>query len=180
MNLQTPNRADEDTHEFTSEAGFRRIWTAHVAEMRGFATRRLSDTARADDVVQETFLRAWRNAHRFDVARGAPRAWLFAILRNVLIDQARADAARPQTTNAAVEIVTGDDHDRRIAAVVVGKALQRLSAEHREAIVESYYGEQTAGEVAERVGVPVGTVRSRVFYGLKALGNALDELGFER
>jgi RNA polymerase sigma-70 factor, ECF subfamily len=180
MDVQTLSLDEDCAADFSSVEGFRRIWTAYVAEMRGFAGRWLSDAGRAEDAVQESFLRAWRSASRFDAARGTPRAWLFAILRNVLVDQARADTARPQTMNVAVEVAGADDLDLRVAALVVGDALRRLSAEHREAIVESYYRQQTAAEVADRVGVPVGTVRSRLFYGLKALSNALDEIGFER
>jgi RNA polymerase sigma-70 factor (ECF subfamily) len=178
VDVRVLNPANEDAPEFTSEAGFRRIWATYVGEMRVFAVRRLADAGRAEDAVQDTFLRAWRSASRFDSARGTPRAWLFAILRNVLVDHARANASRPRMVNAAAEVVSADDHDLRIAALVVGDALQRLSAEHRDVIVESYYGGRTAAEVAVRVGVPVGTVRSRLFYGLKALGRALDEIGF--
>jgi RNA polymerase sigma-70 factor, ECF subfamily len=169
----------DDTPEFASEAGFRRIWTAHVAEMRAFAVRRITDSGRAEDAVQETFLRAWRSAGRFDPARGSARAWLYTILRNELIDQARANASRPKTVKAEVEVIAADEHERRVLALVVAEALQRLSPTHREAIVESYYRQRTTAEVADRVGVPIGTVRSRLFYGLKALGNALDDMGLE-
>jgi RNA polymerase sigma-70 factor, ECF subfamily len=170
---------DDAASDFATKAGFRRVWQAYEAEMRSFAARRLSDRGRAEDAVQEAFLRAWRHARGYDARRGTPRSWLFAILRNVIIDQARAQSARPTTTNATVEGVTADDDDSRIAALVVGEALQRLSRDHREAIVETYYRQKTAAEAARKLGVPVGTVRSRLFYALKALGNALDEMGFE-
>ena len=178
MTVRVLDPLDDDAPEFASEAGFRSIWISHIGEMRAFALRRVSDPGRAEDAVQETFLRAWRSARCFDPARGTTRSWLYTILRNVLIDQARATAARPELINADVEVIAAEEHEPRVVALVVAEALQRLSPAHREALVESYYCQRTSGEIADRFGVPLGTVRSRLFYGLKALGSALDEIGF--
>lgn len=133
----------------------------------------------AEDVVQETYIRAWRAAARFDPALGSLRGWLFAILRNVIIDQSRARAARPPLGQATQEVVADDEIDAVIVAWQVEEGLRRLTAEHRSAIVETYYRGRPAAEVAVDLGIPEGTVRSRVYYGLKALRLALDELGWE-
>lgn len=168
------------TIDLDESAAFRAAWDAHKGEMRRFAQRRLNDAGAAEEAVQEAFLRAWRRLDSYDPARGTRRAWLFGILRNVVVDMMRARSSRPQTVDAPVELIGSDDHDRRIAGMVVRDALQLLTQEHRSTIIESFYDERPAAEVARRHGVPLGTVRSRLFYGLKALGDALDRVGFER
>lgn len=141
--------------------------------------RSLGDEGMAEDVVQEAFVRAWRAAARFDPALGSLRSWLFAILRNVIIDQTRARAARPARGQASLEPVADDEIDAVILTWQVEEGLRRLTKEHRTAIVETYYRARPAAEVAASLGVPEGTVRSRLYYGLRALGLALEELGWE-
>jgi RNA polymerase sigma-70 factor (ECF subfamily) len=169
-----------NTIDLEDRTAFRAAWDAHESEMRRFAQRRLTDTGAAEDAVQEAFLRAWRRHETYDAARGTRRAWLFGILRNVIVDMIRARSSRPQTVDSPIDVIGSDDHDRRIAGMVVRDALQLLTQEHRSTIIESFYYERPAAEVARRHGVPLGTVRSRLFYGLKALGVALDTVGFER
>ena len=169
----------DDIVDPATEAGFRCLWTTYEPELLRFARRRLSNTPTAEDVVQETFLRAWRHARTYDARRGAPRAWLFAILRNVMVDHARRTARRPLTVSVHAEPSVTDDHDRRIAALVVADALQQLSEEHRDAIAQNYYRDRPGREIAHRLCLPMGTVRSRLHYALKTLGQRLEELGFE-
>jgi len=167
--------------DLRDDATFRATWESHRIEMRRFATRLLTDADAAEDAVQEAFLRAWRRADRFDATRGTPRTWLFAILRNVIIDRMRAQAARPRTVHFDVDVVANESHDEAsTVTIVLHRALDRLSPEQRGTLVESYVHGRPAAEVARRSGVPLGTVRSRLFYGLRALGAALDDVGFER
>lgn len=159
-------------------------YLAHGPELYRFVLRGLSDPGAAQDVVQETFLRAWRAGDRFDPNLASLRVWLFAIARNAMIDHARAAGARPWQDNLVdpptAEAVAGtveDQTERLLRSWVVEEALQRISEEHRTAIVETHLKERPYAEVAAELGLPIGTVRSRVFYGLKALRVAMDEMG---
>jgi RNA polymerase sigma-70 factor (ECF subfamily) len=159
-------------------------YAAHGPELYRFALRQLGDGGAAQDVVQEVFLRAWRASGSYDPQLASLRTWLFAIARNVVVDEARRFAVRPwqrQLTDVAdsdAPAVEADDA-RLVDAWVVEEALRRISEEHRTAIVQTHLRGRPYAEVAADLGVPVGTVRSRVFYGLKALRLALDEMGVE-
>ncbi len=156
----------------------------HGPELYRFALRGLGDTGAAQDVVQETFLRAWRASERFDPELASLRVWLFAIARNAMIDHLRAAGVRPWQRTLVdpptAELVAGaevDPTEELLTSWLVEEALLRLSEDHRTAIVETHLRERPHAEVAAELGVPVGTLRSRVFYGLKALRVAMDELG---
>jgi RNA polymerase sigma-70 factor (ECF subfamily) len=164
-----------------TEEGVRAVYAAHGAELYRFALRSLGDRGLAEEAVQETFVRAWQAADRFDDGLGSLRTWLFAIIRNVVIDLSRARAARPSVTSGAENIVidiTDDAVDRVLNAWQIEEALRMLSDEHRVVLVEVHYRGRAYGDVAEELGVPVGTVKSRVFYALKAMRLALEELGW--
>ncbi len=164
------------------EAGLRAAHRAHAGELYRFALRQLGDPGGAEDVVQETFLRAWRSASSYDARRGPLRAWLFAIARNLVIDHARRRAVRPVQPVEAGDLVVlaggdGGFDEATMTAWTVEEALRRLSDEHRTVLVETYLRGRPYAEVSAALGIPVGTVRSRVFYGLKALRVVLDEMG---
>lgn len=165
-----------------SDAGVRTVYAAHGAELYRFAFRSLGDRGLAEEAVQETFVRAWQAADRFDDALGSLRTWLFAIVRNVVIDLSRARAVRPAlAANEAPSIDLtdlSDDVDRILTTWQVEEALRMLSEEHRAALVEVHYRGRPYQDVAEEIGVPVGTVKSRVYYALKAMRLALEELGW--
>ncbi len=156
----------------------------HGPELYRFALRGLGDVGSAQDVVQETFLRAWRAADRFDPSLASLRVWLFAIARNAMTDHVRAAGVRPWQGNlidpATTETAGGvvdDATEHLLRSCIVEEALQRLTEEHRAAIVETYVKDRPYPEVAASLAIPVGTLRSRVFYGLKALRIAMDEMG---
>jgi RNA polymerase sigma-70 factor (ECF subfamily) len=144
-----------------------------------YAYRATGDRQRSEDLVQETLTRAWQKADRFDPERGSAAAWLFTIARNLLIDGWRAEAARPRVTPLGeTDVAMGvDEVDRALEAWQMGEALRRLTAEHRAVIVETYYGARTVADTAARLGLPEGTVKSRLFYGLRALRLVLEEMG---
>jgi RNA polymerase sigma-70 factor (ECF subfamily) len=159
-------------------------YAAHGAELYRFALRQLGDGGAAQDVVQEVFLRAWRASGSYDPQLAGLRTWLFAIARNVVVDEARRFAVRPWqrqlTDDADLDAPAAAAADEGLVdAWVVEEALRRISEEHRAAIVQTHLRGRPYAEVAAELGVPVGTVRSRVFYGLKALRLALDEMGVE-
>ena len=154
------------------------------AEVYRFVLRGLGDPGAAQDVTQETFLKAWRHADRYDAQLASLRAWLFGIARNTMIDHARAAGSRPWQSNLvdppraqSLGGTTADEADRLLDAWVVEEGLRRLAPHHREAIVQTHLRDRPYDEVAAELGIPVGTLRSRVFYGLRALRAAMDEMG---
>jgi RNA polymerase sigma-70 factor, ECF subfamily len=162
----------------TRERGVREAYAAHAGELYGFAVRSLGDAGLAEEAVQETFLRAWRAGERFDPELGSLRTWLFAILRNVVIDLSRARAARPPLADGGVE-PSVEPLDDALVGWQVEEAMRRIGEQHRQVLVETYYRGRPYAEVAAELGVPEGTVKSRVYYGLRALKVALEEIGYE-
>lgn len=171
----------------TAEDGVREAYAAHGAELYRFALRGLGDGALAQDVVQETFLRAWRARERFDPQVAGLRAWLFGIARNVVIDLHRARTARPwledltdpgHLAEAAERGASTpqDDWDAVLRGWLVEEALARLGDDHRHALEHCYLADRPYDEVASELGIPVSTLRSRVFYGLKALRVVMEEM----
>ncbi|GGB19920.1 RNA polymerase sigma factor [Flexivirga endophytica] len=155
----------------------------HGGELFGFAFRALDDRQLAEDVVQETFVRAWRSARGFDPARGSLRTWLFAIARNGVVDALRRRAVREgpglAPWDAASEpFPVADDVDRLLDRIQLAEALDRLSPQHRQAVVEVYYGGRTCAELGEDLGVPASTMRSRLYYGVRSLRLVLEENGW--
>lgn len=166
------------------ETHLRAAYDAHGPELYRFALRQLGDQGAAQDVVQEVFLRAWRSAASFDPELASLRVWLFAIARNVVIDESRRARARPwQAPVDAARVeqapATVRFDDASVDAWIVEEALARLTEPHRVALVHIYLLGRPHGEVAAEQGIPLGTLRSRVFYGLKALRLALDEMGVQ-
>lgn len=162
----------------TRERDVREAYAAHAAELYGFAVRSLADPGLAEEAVQETFLRAWRAGERFDPQIGSLRTWLFAILRNVVIDLGRARAARPSVAEGGVE-PSVEPFDEALLSWQIEEAMRRIGGDHRRVLVETYYRGRPYAEVAEELGVPEGTVKSRVYYGLRALRVVLEEMGYE-
>lgn len=160
------------------ERDVREAYAAHSGELYGFALRSLGDSGLAEEAVQETFVRAWRAGDRFDPQIGSLRTWLFAILRNVVIDLGRARAARPRVAEAGIE-PSVEPLDEVLLSWQVEEAMRRLGEDHRRVLVETHYRGRPYAEVATELGVPEGTVKSRVYYGLRALRIVLEEMGFE-
>lgn len=161
----------------------RALYDAHGAALQGFVRRFLHDPARAEDVVQEVMLRAWRSADGLDPDRGNPRAYLFTIARNVLTDQWRATQARPdlvaQDTAMAAAAVE-DEVDRVLESALISEAVARLSPEHRDVVREMFFRDRSVTETAATLGVPAGTVKSRSYYAVRALRAAFEEMGVTR
>lgn len=162
----------------------RALHDEHAGALWAYCVRLTGDRVHAQDVTQEVLLRAWRHPEVLDQSHRSARAWLFTVARHLVIDQWR-------TQRAHGEVVTdqppephydpdGDDTDRLLQSWVVAEALDHLSREHREVLVECYYRGQSVAQAALRLGVPAGTVKSRTHYALRALRLALEEMGEAR
>src|SRR5215467_4758864 len=162
----------------TRERDVREAYSARAGELYGFAMRSLGDAGLAEEAVQETFLRAWRAGDRFDPQIGSLRTWLFAILRNVVIDLGRARAARPGVAEGGIE-PSVEPLEEALLSWQVEEAMRRIGEDHRRVLVETHYRGRAYSDVAAELGVPEGTVKSRVYYGLRALKVVLEEMGYE-
>ena len=164
--------------------GLQALHAAHAGELHAFVLHATGDRQAAEEIVQDTFVRAWRALDRYDPQRGDVRTWLFAIARNLVTDHHRRRGVRPVTPVPAERLDRADDRrpdiDRAVEGWQVTDALRRLSPAHREAIVEIHLRGASVAEAAERLGIPPGTVKSRVYYGLRALRLALEESGVLR
>jgi RNA polymerase sigma-70 factor (ECF subfamily) len=162
------------------EDGVRAAYRAYGAELFGFASRSLGDRGLAEEAVQETFLRAWRAADRYDPAIAPLRTWLYSIMRNVVIDMSRARASRPGIADSdSVVEIGADAFDAALVSWQVEEGLRRLGEDHRRILIETYYRARPYAEVAAELGIPEGTVKSRVYYALRSLRLALEEMGWE-
>ncbi|MHA7207859.1 RNA polymerase sigma factor [Arthrobacter sp. MDT1-65] len=156
----------------------RGAFAAHGRDLYGFAFNSVRDAALAEDCVQEVFIRAWRARDRYQAHRGSERTWLFAIARNVIIDELRARARRP-VPGLDEHLDVGADRGGGTRAIedriVLYAGLAMLSTEHRAVIVAVQLEGLTYQQVQEKTGVPAATLRTRMYYGLKALRSALGE-----
>jgi RNA polymerase sigma-70 factor (ECF subfamily) len=139
------------------------------------------DRQQAEDVVQETMVRAWREARRLDLSQPSLMPWLATVARRIVIDEQRRKRARPSEMGGA-EVVesapaAADETEHLLRKVLVAEALQALSAAHREVLNETILRDRTVNQAAAVLGIPVGTVKSRVYYALKALRVVLAERG---
>jgi RNA polymerase sigma-70 factor (ECF subfamily) len=143
----------------------------HGRALLAYATRLTGDPHLAEDVVQETLLRAWRHRADLQGGRGSPRGWLLTVVRNLVIDRVRARDSRPPevAANEAFGPSVGDHADATVDQVVVLEALDQLSEDHRSVLVELYLHDRTVNQAADVLGVPPGTVKSRSYYALRAL-----------
>ena len=153
----------------------RELYRRYAARLYGLGMQLLGDRGLAEELVQETFVRLWRNAPRFDPDRGTPQTFIYAIARRLAIDLWRRPSSRP----LAVEPPPPDDDqmDRVLVRLDVREALDSLSEAHRE-VLELSYGERLRqSEIAERLGIPLGTVKTRCFHALRSLKAVLDQRG---
>jgi RNA polymerase sigma-70 factor (ECF subfamily) len=160
------------------EAFVRALYAEHGGALLRYALHLTGgDRQRAEDLVQETIVRAWR--HPEALAERPVRPWLFAVTRNLAVDSYRARQARPpELGEAALNLLPSDDDaDRTLESWAVSDALASLRPDHRRVIIETYYRGCSVAEAAATLGIPAGTVKSRTFYALKALKLALQERG---
>lgn len=167
------------------EQALARLYDLYSSAVFGCLLRILGQREEAEEVLLEVFWQAWEQADRYDPERGAPFTWLFAIARSRALDRLRARQRRAATLKAAGAQGWSDAPQpdtpevdvlfRELRGQVLA-ALARLPAEQREAIELAYYGGLTQGEIAERTGIPLGTVKTRVRLGLLRLREILQHI----
>jgi RNA polymerase sigma-70 factor (ECF subfamily) len=151
----------------------------------GLALRILRDEALAQDAVQEAFLAIWRSADRFLAERAKASTWILTLVHRRAVDLVRReDRRRGEPLESAGEPAasgtTEDEAELGFERRVVQEALRQLTPEQREALELGYYGGLTQSELAERLGQPLGTIKSRMFTGLSRLRDLLADAGLER
>lgn len=163
----------------------RELYDLHGQALRRFVVGfTVGQPQLAEDLVQETMLRAWRNLDRLNPDVNTLLPWLLTVARRVAIDAARARHARPMSSSD-IDIVDlpseGDHVNQVLAAQTVRRALPTLSQDHRDVVFALYYRGRTVAEAAQELGVPEGTVKSRAYYPLRALRSVIGTLdGDER
>jgi RNA polymerase sigma-70 factor (ECF subfamily) len=160
-----------------ADAALRQLYTRYAKALHRYVERFGPDLASADDIVQETFIRAWRHLPQLAADDQLVRPWLFRVARNLLIDANRRARSRPVTVAASVDLdLRADDEFGQVMdRQLVAEALQNLSPAHRTVLVETFYRGGTTAMVARQLGIPHGTARSRLHYALDALRQQLQD-----
>lgn len=179
MNVTVIGSASAPSHE---ERALRDLYVEHGPALYAYVLRMLGgDTHHTEDVIQETLLRCWAKRNLTDGEGMAVRPWMFRVARNLVIDAHRTRMARPTETGGAAWIAElgteADDIDRMLSSIVLHDALRSLTPAHREALQATYIADRTTQQAAKALGVPQGTVKSRVYYALRSLRTALEERG---
>ena len=155
------------------------LYRRYAARLYRFGLQVLGDNGLAEEMVQECFVRLWRTAGRFDISRGTVAAYLFVISRSIAADLRKRPSSRPLVPVDEGQVpAQPDDADRIVASLAVSDALNSLSAAHRDVLMLAHGEGLTQTQIAERLGLPLGTVKTRMFHGIRALRAALAERGF--
>jgi RNA polymerase sigma-70 factor, ECF subfamily len=155
------------------------LYQAYRAPLMSFVLRLTGgDRQHAEDIVQETMVRAWREAGRLDLSGPSLMPWLTAVARRIVIDEHRRRSARPaESAGAYPELTVGDSAADTVLRVAVADAMGQLTSSHRQVLHATILRDQTASQAAAALGIPVGTVKSRVHYALRVLEVVLAERG---
>ena len=156
--------------------GFEELYRRYARAMLGFAMRRLGDRGRAEDAVQEAFAAVWRSAGSYRPERGAAPAWLYAVSRNAIADRARMRREPPAEPVDEPARDPGPDEraEQEWVAWRVHRALELLPENERRVLELAYWGELSQSEIAERLEIPLGTVKTRTRSGLHRLADVLE------
>jgi RNA polymerase sigma-70 factor, ECF subfamily len=156
------------------------LYRRYADRLYRFGLRALGNPGLAEEMVQECFVRLWRTAGRFDAERGSVAAYLFVIARSVASDVRRRPSSRPLVPVEDVQLPPqADSVDRILESVIVREGLDALSPAHQEVLRLVHEEGLTQSQIAQRLRLPLGTVKTRLFHGLRALRAALIERGFD-
>ena len=150
----------------------------HAGSLGRFVLGLTHDEQLAQDVVQETLLRAWKHPEVLDRSPDSARAWLYAVARNIVIDDRRSARFRREVDADRVpECSCSDPTETALDRWLIADALAALTFDHRTVLVRAFYGGRSVTELADELDLPVSTIRSRLHFGLRALRLALQERG---
>ena len=159
----------------------RELHDLHASAIWRYAVHLTGNAGSADDIVQETLLRAWRTPRILEQDPTSTRSWMFTVARNLVIDEARSAKRRHESpTETLPESPSQEITDSIFDSLLVADALATLSEDHRAVIVEAYFMGRNTAELALELGIAEGTVKSRLHYGLRALRLTLQEKGVTR
>lgn len=184
MTVRTTNSLDDRAllHAVAARDrnAFRKLYDRHAATLLGLALKILGNRADAEDVLQDTFIQVWKNAATFDEGRGTTFGWLIMLTRSRAIDRLRARQSRARATEAAAqeEPDWSPQQPAQLAVAselhgIVRGALDALPKEQRSLIELAYFGGLTQTEIAQRVGQPLGTIKTRIRAGMQRLREQL-------
>jgi RNA polymerase sigma-70 factor (ECF subfamily) len=162
-----------------ADAFLRSLYENHSATLRTYVGRIVSDPHQAEDVVQETMIRAWRKSDTLSPERGSVGGWLIRVAHNIALDRLRAKRARPPEVDegysSMVASAVADHADHAVNSVLIARALAALSPGHRAVLHEVYLADRTCREAAVVLGIPEGTVKSRLHHALRKLRQVMQE-----
>ncbi len=162
----------------STERRFNQLVFAQRAALTAYTVRLVGgDLARAEDIVQETFVRAWRSLDRLTPEQGSVNGWLRRVAYNLAVDGHRRRQVRPTEVELEHPDVAAQDDstDGVLSSMLVEQVLSTIWPEHRAVLVEVYLHDRTSAQAAEVLGIPVGTVKSRLHYALRLLRSAAAE-----
>jgi RNA polymerase sigma-70 factor (ECF subfamily) len=157
----------------------RRLYDRYERRLYGLGIHLLRERGLAEELVQETWMRVWRSASRFDPERGTVRTFIFTIARRVAVDLWRRPSSRalhPELADAGAVEARADEV---LLAVTVRDAMTSLSPAHREVLELVYDEDLKLAEVAQRLSIALGTVKTRAHHALRAMRRALEERGWD-
>ncbi|MDQ6773212.1 MAG: sigma-70 family RNA polymerase sigma factor [Candidatus Dormibacteraeota bacterium] len=159
------------------EGPLRELYHLYERRLYALGIYRLGDPGLAEELVQETFLRLWRTADRFDPQRGTARSFIFAIARRLAIDLWRRPSSRPFEPEPEERAEADPALDGLLLSLEVREALESLSDAHRQVLELAFQGDLTQAQIAARLGLSLGTVKSRTYHALRAFKRAATERG---
>ena len=158
------------------------LYERYGYRLYGLGLRLLGDRGMAEELVQDTFVRLWRSAGRFDPERGSARTFIYTLAHRAAIDLQRRTAARPlraprdeSAGEPAMIELDEDPFERLLSGLELREALDALSTKHREVLELHFLEDVSQKEIADRLGVPLGTVKTRAHYALRALRLEMEE-----
>lgn len=156
-------------------APLRSLYRRYEGRIYGLGLRLLGNPGLAEEMVQEAFVRLWRSAPRFDPERGSVATFLFTLARRAAVDLQRRPSSRPLAPEADGHAAQHAPDEAIITGIAVREAMSALSPAHRQVLELSYDEDLTQRQIAERLDVPLGTVKTRTYYALRSLKLALEE-----
>jgi RNA polymerase sigma-70 factor, ECF subfamily len=185
VSLSGGNRVSRVTSAANAEeALMKALYDEHAGALWRYAMRLTGDASRAEDVVQETLLRAWQHPEVIGDTERPARAWLFTVARNMIIDERRSPKFRNVVGSldevGAPEQPAPDEVDSALDRLLIADAMAQMSSEHRAVVERSYYRGWSTAQIAADLDIAEGTVKSRLHYAVRALRLTLQEMGVTR